>query len=115
MNPRRTADLPNGVKVSSDRPNYRANPAHDPSRNEFNHNKTPEPMDSIDVYKNAVKDSKGNYYGVNNNGEIYQFAPDNTGTVHFAGIKTKGELQKKLKNEYNIIRKSLGLKAKGSK
>ena len=67
------------------RPEYRPNPAHDPSSPSFNPNKTPEPSDAAAVYKTAVRGDMGTWYGRGMDGQIYRFFFDNAGGVHFSG------------------------------
>ena len=91
------------------KPDYVSNPAHDAHSSNYNIKKTPEPLDAVDVYNNAVRGGMGEWYGVNEKGEIYQFFYDNDGGVHFAGIITKSELI----NKNSSILSLLGLSPKG--
>ena len=67
------------------RPEYRANPAHDPRSNNFNPLKTPEPADSASVYANAQRTGMGTWMGRGEKG-WYQYFYDNAGGTHFSGI-----------------------------
>ena len=91
------------------KPDYAPNPAHDSHSSSYNTHKTPEPIDAASVYNNAVRGGMGEWYGVNEQGEIYQFFYDNDGGVHFAGIITKSDLL----NKNSSILSILGLSPKG--
>ncbi|WP_191093952.1 hypothetical protein [Nocardia colli] len=73
-----------------DKPEFRPNPAHTPGQPGFNPRKTIEPADSKDVYDKAIQGKDGKWYGVGGNGEIYRYAPDNTGGAHFNGTTAPG-------------------------
>ncbi len=91
------------------KPDYKPNPAHDSHSSSYNTHKTPEPLDAAGVYDNAVRGGMGEWYGVNEKGEIYQFFYDNDDGVHFAGIITKADLINKNSSILNL----LGLSPKG--
>ena len=71
------------------KPSYKANPAHDPKSPLFNPRKTPEPLDAVQAYENAVRADMGTWYGKGANGEVYRYFSDNAGGVHFSGIVSK--------------------------
>ena len=93
------------------KPDYVPNPAHDKSSSLYNPRKTPEPIDSMEVYKNAVRGGMGEWYGVNEAGEIYQFFYDRNSGVHFAGIISKQDLARKNSSVIEL----LGISMKGKK
>jgi RHS repeat-associated protein len=68
------------------RPEYRANPAHDPRSPSFNPLKTPEPPDAAAVYQSSVRAGMGTWFGKSPDGQIYRFFSDNAGGVHFSGV-----------------------------
>lgn len=70
---------------SSNRPTYETNPAHLPGRRGSGRHKTREPSDAKSVFERAIQDSKGKWWGRNENGHLYRYSPDNTGKVHFSG------------------------------
>jgi RHS repeat-associated protein len=67
------------------RPEYRANPAHNPSSPHFDPRKTPEPSDAASVYQDAKPADIGTWYG-RGIGGWYRYFSDNAGGVHFSGI-----------------------------
>lgn len=75
-------------RAGQGKPDYRANPAHDPNSPKFNPNKTPEPKDCQDVYGKAIPDDPYNprhWWGRNANGDFYRYHNTNDGTVHYSG------------------------------
>ncbi len=91
------------------KPDYVSNPAHNANSQLYNPNKTPEPSDAASVYQNSVRGGMGEWYGVNESGDIYQFFYDNAGGTHFAGIISKEKLASR---NYDVI-KQLGIAMKG--
>jgi hypothetical protein len=85
------------------RPPYRANPAHDRRSPHYNPRKTPEPADAAGVYQNSVRAGMGTWYGVNRQGQVYQFFSDNAGGVHFAGIVPRSKVPKEVLKQLGLL------------
>lgn len=83
---------PDSVASRVAKPEYRANPAHDPKNPNFNRTKSPEPADAKQVYDSAVRADWGTYYGRGSNGNIYRYFSDNTGAVHFSGTMSPADI-----------------------
>ena len=75
---------PNAVAARI-RPDYRPNPAHDPTSSLYDPRKTPEPPDARAVYQNAIRTDFGTWFGLGAEG-WYRFSGDNAGGAHFSGI-----------------------------
>jgi RHS repeat-associated protein len=67
------------------RPDYRANPAHDPRSPLFNPRKTHEPADAADLFSTASRSGMGTWYAKGSQG-WYRYSSDNAGGAHFSGI-----------------------------
>lgn len=73
------------------RPEYRANPAHDPQSALFNPRKTPEPTDAATLYQDSTRAGFGTWYARGDQG-WYRYFADNAGGVHFSGIVRESEV-----------------------
>ncbi|MBP2655796.1 MAG: hypothetical protein H6Q73_3365 [Firmicutes bacterium] len=87
-------DSPYNPDTVADRvkPEYKANPAHDPGSSLFNPRKTPEPTDAASVYQISVRADMGTWYGQGADGQIYRYFSDNAGGAHFSGIVSKEQV-----------------------
>jgi hypothetical protein len=99
------------------KPRYVVNPAHVPNSPLFNPRKTPLPADAATVFGRAVPDdplNPDNWYGINDQGQIYRYSEDWNGEAHFSGIDDVGDglphISKYARERLQRLRELLGKK-----
>ncbi len=80
------------------RPEYRPNPAHDPTSALFNPRKTPEPADAASVFSSASRANMGTWYG-RGEGGWYRYFSDNAGGAHFSGIVPESQVPNAIRKQ----------------
>ncbi|MCA9290145.1 MAG: hypothetical protein KDA25_03390 [Phycisphaerales bacterium] len=70
-----------------------------------------EPADAADVYKDAIKGKDGNWYGKNQNGDVYRYSRPSNGKTHWNG-STSGPNAIPKHRIPNNVKKSLGVPPK---
>ncbi|BCS88789.1 hypothetical protein PSDVSF_20310 [Pseudodesulfovibrio sediminis] len=87
------------------KPEYKSNQAHKPGGNGFRPNKTVEPKDAAQAYKNAVPKGDGKtWYSWSTDGkQIYRYSADNAGTAHFNGVVDKRLVEKMGDKAFNNL------------
>jgi len=95
-----------------DKPRYEANQAHNSRSPMYNPNKTPEPPDAEEAYKNARPGKPGQWYSIGKRG-IYRYSSTNNGTNHFSGIFSQDRVRRNDKvgaKQLDDLAKELGIK-----
>jgi len=78
----------------------------------YNPNKTPEPPDAEEAYKNARPGKPGQWYSIGKRG-IYRYSSTNNGTNHFSGIFSQDRVRRNDKvgaKQLDDLAKELGIK-----
>jgi cytochrome c553 len=93
-------------KNNKKKPKLTKNPKH-------NQNATgkasPEPSDASKVYEDAVEGPDGNWYGKNENGDVYRYSRPSNGETHWNG-SSSGSNAIRSNNIPNIVKQTLGVK-----